>query len=123
VVRKGAAWVAAMVLIVLPGACGGTEDGSGSPTPAGRPEPGTVILRDIEFKPATITVKAGDTVTWRFEDKGISHDVVADDESFKSEVQDSGRFRHTFDTPGTYTYKCSLHPTQMTGTVTVRGGV
>jgi len=116
----GAARTAAVVWVVLLGACGGPDAGSGSPTPAGRPEPGTVILRDIEFKPDKVTVKVGDTVTWKFEDQGISHDVVADGESFKSEVKDSGTFRHTFDTPGTYAYKCSLHPVQMKGTVTVR---
>ena len=117
--RKVAGAAAAAVLVAL-GACGGTETRSGTPTPAGRPEPGTVILRDIEFKPATITVEVGDTVTWRFDDAGISHDVVADDDSFRSEVKDSGTFRHTFDEPGTYDYTCTLHATQMKGTVTVR---
>ena len=115
----GAAAAACSVVLGL-GACGATDGGSGSPTPAGRPEPGTVILRDIEFKPEKITVKVGETVTWKFEDQGISHDVVADDDSFKSEVKDSGRFRHTFDKPGTYSYKCTLHPVQMKGTVVVQ---
>ncbi|MGI8683627.1 MAG: cupredoxin domain-containing protein [Acidimicrobiales bacterium] len=117
--KKGAAWAAALALVVLPGACGGSDADSGRPTPAGPPEPGKVILRDIEFKPDKTSVKVGDTVTWKFEDKGISHDVVADDGSFKSEVMDSGTFRHTFDKPGTYPYRCSLHPVQMKGTVTV----
>lgn len=119
-VRKGAVLAAAIAVVVVGGACGGSDAGSGAPTPAGRSEPGTVILRDIEFKPEKVTVKVGDTVTWKFEDRGISHDVVADDESFESEVQDEGTFRHTFDKPGTYAYKCSLHPVQMKGTVTVR---
>lgn len=119
-VRKGAARFAAVAGVLLVGGCGGTEAGSGSPTPAGRPDPGTVILRDIEFKPDKITVNVGDTVTWRFEDQGISHDVVADDDSFESDVKDSGTFRHTFDKPGTYTYLCTLHAAQMKGTVTVR---
>ena len=116
---KCAGWVAALVFVVVLTACGASSDGGGS-TSAGPAKKGTVILRDISFKPDKVDVKAGDTVTWSFEDQGISHDVVADDGSFKSEVKDSGTFRHTFDEPGTFTYKCSLHPTQMTGTVTVR---
>ncbi len=119
-VSKRAVWAAAAAVVLVGGACGGPDAGSGAPTPAGRPEPGTVILRDIEFKPDKVTVKVGGTVTWKFEDQGIPHDVVADDESFGSEVQDEGTFRHTFDKPGTYTYKCSLHPVRMKGTVTVR---
>ncbi len=119
-VRNGAVWAAAVAVVLVGGACGGTDAGSGAATPDGRSEPGTVILRDIEFKPDKVTVKVGETVTWKFEDKGIPHDVVADDESFESEVKDTGTFRHTFDRPGTYTYKCSLHPVRMKGTVTVR---
>ena len=118
-VNRGAALAAGTVLAGLLGACGEDPD-AGSAAPAGPPEKGTVVLRDIAFKPVKITVEAGDTVTWKFADQGISHDVVADDDSFKSEVQDSGTFRHTFATPGTYAYTCSLHPSQMTGTVVVR---
>lgn len=118
--NKAVAWVAAVaVVVLLLGACGPDSD-TGSGEPAGVPRKGTVVLRDIAFKPGDITVKAGETVTWRFEDQGISHDVVAKDESFKSEVKDSGTFRHTFDTPGTYDYICSLHPVQMKGTIVVR---
>ena len=117
--RKRAGWAAGMVLVVAVTACGAESDG-GEPVSAGPPKKGTVILRDIAFKPDKVTVKVGDTVTWKFEDQGIPHDVVADDDAFKSEVMDSGTFRHTFDKPGTYTYKCTLHAAQMTGTVTVR---
>ncbi|HEX2701780.1 MAG TPA: plastocyanin/azurin family copper-binding protein [Acidimicrobiales bacterium] len=116
---NGAVLAAAVVFTGLLTGCGSGAD-DGSATPPGPPAKGTVVLRDIAFKPDKITIEAGDTVTWRFADQGISHDVVADDESFKSDVQDSGTFRHTFETPGTYAYKCSLHPVQMTGTVVVR---
>lgn len=116
---KHTVWAAGLVLVVVLTACGAESDGS-EPVSAGPPEKGTVILRDIAFKPDKITVEAGDTVTWRFEDRGIPHDVVADDDSFKSDIMDSGTFRHTFDAPGTFTYKCTLHSSQMTGTVTVR---
>lgn len=115
-----AGWVAFVALAVLGpllASCGGGTDGSGSAD--GPPEKGTVILRDIAFKPGEITVEVGDTVTWRFEDKGIPHDVTAKDDSFKSETMDAGTFRHTFDEPGKYEYLCSLHPA-MKGVVEVR---
>lgn len=117
--RKVVGWAASAALVVLLGGCGSASPAA--PTATDGPlEKGVVILRDIEFKPARITVDAGDTVTWRFEDQGITHDVVADDRSFKSSVEDSGTFRHTFDKRGTYTYKCSLHPVKMKGTIVVR---
>ncbi|HUR24220.1 MAG TPA: plastocyanin/azurin family copper-binding protein [Acidimicrobiales bacterium] len=77
-----------------------------------------MVLKDIAFKPGTISVKAGDTVSWRFEDKGIAHNVVADDESFKSDTKESGVFQHTFGGAGTFKYSCTVHP-GMNGTVTV----
>lgn len=114
-VAKGFRWAAVLLVVVL-GGCG-SDSGSGGPP--GPPEKGTVVLRDISFKPGELKVKVGDTVTWRFDDKGINHDVVADDGSFKSEIQDSGTFRHTFDAPGRFPYVCTLHRAAMTGTVIV----
>ena len=122
--KTRAGWAAPAALVVavsglLGGACGGDSD-SGDQAPAGPTPKGTVILRDIAFKPDKIRIEAGETVTWRFEDQGIPHDVTAEDESFKSETMDSGTFQHTFDAPGTYKYICSLHAAQMTGVVEVR---
>lgn len=115
-VAKGLRWGAAVLLVIGLAGCGSDAD---SGAPAGPPEKGTVVLRDISFKPDELKVKVGDTVTWRFDDKGINHDVVADDGSFKSEVQDSGTFRHTFDEAGRYPYVCTLHRAAMTGTIVV----
>ena len=107
---------AALAVAALAG-CGAGSDDPGEA--GGTPEPDTVVLRDIAFKPKKLTVEAGTTVTWRFEDSGIAHDVKAEDDSFASEVMDSGTFEHTFEEPGTYAYLCSLHPTQMKGTIEV----
>ena len=109
-------WGAVVLLVLVLAGCGSDAD---SGAPPGPPEKGTVILRDIAFKPGELKVKVGDTVTWRFDDKGINHDVVADDESFKSEIQDSGTFQHTFDKPGKYPYVCTLHRAAMKGTIIV----
>lgn len=115
-----AGWAAAALLAaVLFSSCGGGSDDPGAGGPPGR---NTVVLRDISFEPEKLRVEAGDTVTWRFEDQGIPHDVKAEDGSFQSETKDSGTFRLTFEEPGTYTYICSLHPSQMKGTIEVRPG-
>lgn len=109
--------VLAVVVALVPG-CG--DDSDSATSADAPPEKNTVVLRDIAFKPDRIQVEAGDTVTWKFEDKGIPHDVTAEDKSFKSETMDSGTFQHTFDTSGTYDYLCSLHPGQMKGVIEVR---
>src|SRR4051794_37027066 len=44
---------------------------------------GKISIKDIQFKPATITIKAGETVTWTNDDDR-DHAVIADDGSFKS---------------------------------------
>lgn len=112
----GPRWASAWAVVVASGALLAGCSSGGRSTP---PAPDTVVLRDIAFSPGTLVVDAGDTVTWRFEDRGISHDVVAEDQSFESEVRDTGTFRHTFPAPGTYRYKCTLHPA-MKGTIKVR---
>lgn len=117
--KKGAALAAVMTVVPLLSSCGSSSDG-GQVASGGPPPKGTVILRDIAFKPDKVTVEAGDTVTWKFDDQGISHDVVADDNSFKSEIMQSGTYKYTFDAPGTYPYKCTLHPNAMKGAVVVR---
>ncbi|MFF0635574.1 cupredoxin family copper-binding protein [Nocardia sp. NPDC004151] len=81
----------------------------------------TVNVADMKFSPADITVKAGDTVTWKFDDKaphavqGIG-DVAL---GINSPIIRKGEWSHTFTTPGTYRYLCPLHP-DMKGTVTVQ---
>lgn len=110
--------VVTALTLVVGASCGGDSDEESTGTAqAGK---NTVVIKDIAFKPSRLFVETGDTVTWLFDDKGIPHDVVAEDESFKSETQDSGTFRHTFDTPGSFPYKCSIHPSEMKGTVDVR---
>ena len=57
-------------------------------------------------------------MTWINRDD-VPHNIVSLQQKFKSPVLDTDeRFSHTFDTPGTYTYFCSIHP-KMTGRVVV----
>lgn len=109
--------ILALVVLTVMAACGSDSDPDTS-TGDENQGPSVVVLEDIAFKPETVSVRAGDTVTWRFEDKGIPHNVVANDDSFKSDIKDAGVFKHTFEKPGTFSYSCTVHP-GMNGTVKV----
>lgn len=77
-----------------------------------------VNIDNFSFSPATLTVKAGTSITWTNRDD-IPHTVVADDKSFKSKVLDTNeKFTFTPTKPGTYPYFCSIHP-KMTGKLVV----
>jgi plastocyanin len=78
----------------------------------------TVTIADFQFTPASITIHVGDTVTWT--NHGPSaHTATANNGSFNTGVLQKGQSAsHTFNTPGTFTYICSIHPF-MHGTVVV----
>jgi plastocyanin len=77
-----------------------------------------VEIYDFEFEPADLSVAVGTTVTWVNEGPS-DHTVTADDGSFDSGTITAGSsFANTFDTAGTFTYHCTIHP-EMTGTITV----
>ncbi|MFI6363362.1 plastocyanin/azurin family copper-binding protein [Nocardia sp. NPDC050630] len=80
----------------------------------------TVDVTDMKFSPADVTVKVGETVTWKFKDS-VPHTVQGIGDKamgINSPIFDKGEWSYTFFAPGTYRYLCSLHP-QMRGTVTV----
>jgi plastocyanin len=77
----------------------------------------TVTIDNFTFAPAQLTVKVGDTVTWKNHDD-IPHTVVSAGK-FRSKAMDTDdSFSFTFTAAGEYKYFCSLHP-HMTGTVKV----
>jgi plastocyanin len=95
-------------------ACG-TGEAAMSPASPDAKGP-TVTIEDMAFTPESLTVEAGDTVTWDWNDGAIAHDVAGDD--FKSEAMSEGTFSYGFDDPGSFDYVCTLHP-NMTGTIEV----
>ena len=77
-----------------------------------------VSAKNFMFNPATITVKAGATVTWLNLDEE-PHTVFSNAGLFRSSALDTKEsFSFTFDKPGTYHYLCTIHP-QMLGTIVV----
>ena len=103
----------------MPGMTGMPSTGAAPTGTASVPVAGEqVSIDNFAFAPATLTVKAGGTVTWTNRDEE-PHTVAANDGSFHSPGMGTGAtFSHTFPTAGTFDYVCSIHP-MMHGTVVV----
>jgi len=83
----------------------------------------TVSTAGLAFSPATITIAAGDSVTWQFVE--APHNVTfagAAPAAGNVPTQQPGALVHrVFATPGTYAYECTIH-NGMQGSVVVQGG-
>jgi plastocyanin len=77
----------------------------------------TVTLVNVSFAPAVVSIQAGQTVEWKWQDAQTPHNVTFD--TFHSATKTTGTYFHTFNTPGVYSYFCSIH-INMVGTVVVR---
>ena len=87
----------------------------------------TVRMKDdMKFEPSSLTIKTGDTVTWKSDDdSAMVHTATADPDKVRDKTQielppgaapwDSGNvaqgkeWSYTFDTPGRYKYVCLPH--------------
>ena len=79
----------------------------------------SIEVKDFMFMPTTMTVNAGDQVTWVNKDDE-PHTVVSDTGMFRSSAMDTNEsFSFKFDKPGTYHFTCSIHP-RMVGTIVVK---
>ena len=107
------------IALALAGCGGSGASSSASPAAAAAaatvkiiPDPATIGA----FTPPDVTVKAGETVKWEFQDLN-PHTVSS--ATFSSQPMDKGKtYTHTFAKAGTYMYHCAIHP-EMMGTVTV----
>ena len=109
--------VTAILMALVVAACGGQSGGDSADTPSSTPVENPVItIADMEFQNGSITVEAGTTVTWVWEDAPMQHNVVFDD--VESPLQAEGTWTHTFEEPGSFDYHCAPHPF-MKGTITV----
>ena len=100
---------AVATLAVLAAGCGG----SGDATPVATTE--VTMAKSYRFDPEAIRIKAGETVTWTNEDN-FTHTVEVEGRP-DHEVGKGESVSITFDEPGTYDYVCTLHRTDMEGTV------
>lgn len=104
------------------GDSGGTG-GDGGTTPAAN----AVTVKSNQFVPASLTIKAGETVTWTW--AGGAHTVTSGANCTADSVFASGlkttsgaTFTHTYATAGTFEYFCEPHcaSAAMKGTIIVQ---
>jgi plastocyanin len=113
--------LAALMLAACGGGDGDGYGGGGGPTdppPAANTIVGTASLT---FSPATLTVDAGEVVTFAFRD--VPHNVFFEEETGAPTDIDGANtnvsVERTFATAGTFRYDCHIHP-GMRGSVVVR---
>jgi plastocyanin len=85
-----------------------------------KPAPKTVVtIQGFAFKPAKLTINAGQTARWVNKD-AAPHTVTAKSGAWTSkQLGRGGTFSRKLTRPGTYPYICAIHP-QMRGTLVVR---
>jgi plastocyanin len=105
--------IAIALLVPVLAACGGGTGASQSPVATTAVD----LPKSYRFAPEAITVPAGSTVTWTNNDN-FTHNVRLDGAE-PLQMAPGEAATHTFETPGTYPYVCSLHPQDMRGTVVV----
>ena len=89
--------------------------------------PGTAVgvsVTNNAFTPRDTAVQTGGTVTWTWNSGTTLHNVTYTGgptplPTSSSNQSGTTTFSTTFTAVGKYTYHCTIHPTQMTGSVTV----
>ena len=77
------------------------------------------LPKSYRFAPPAIVVDVGATVTWTNNDDFTHNVTFAGEDALTMKPGES--VTRSFPTAGTFDYLCSLHPRDMTGTVTVEG--
>ena len=116
--RRCAAGLLAASSLLL-GACTPAQPTNPPPTAPAQESPDdattavSVAIRNYSFSEHRITVAPGTTVTWTNEDD-LPHTVTGDNGGPASGTLTTGQsYSYTFDTPGTFTYHCTIHPAMM----------
>ena len=133
--NRSLAALAVSALIVLAGcssSSGSTAPSSGAAAPSSAASgaasacsettaAGTVPVSivDFSFNPSSITAKVGDVIA--FTNTGAApHTATLDDGTCKTPtIAPTKSDGLTFTVAGTYSFHCSIHPTQMKGTIVV----
>jgi plastocyanin len=110
-----ATFVAALALPTVPAlAGGGCHDG------ATTGEGDTVEMKDACFRPSTLRIDPGDTVTFVNRD-AMTHNVTANGWGRFEGMNQGDTFQATFEESGIYAFACQYHP-GMTGAIVVGDG-
>lgn len=80
-----------------------------------------VSISGFRYLPQSITIRAGETITWTNQDSA-PHTVTADDGAFDSgNLTRNMVYTRTFTQTGVFSYTCTIHPS-MIGLVRVVSG-
>jgi plastocyanin len=71
----------------------------------------------VSFVPTSVTIRAGQTVEWKWDDSSVPQNVTF--AGFQSATQTRGTYFHTFDSPGVFPYTSTVH-FEINGQVVVR---
>ncbi|HEV3230021.1 MAG TPA: plastocyanin/azurin family copper-binding protein [Solirubrobacteraceae bacterium] len=70
----------------------------------------SVKVADNVFRPTSLSIKKGATVTWRWAGRNPHNVTVTDGpRRFRSPTQKRGSFSHRFTARGAYTIVCTIH--------------
>lgn len=70
-----------------------------------------INIENLQFSPATLTVKRGDRIVWVNKDL-VPHTATAADKTFDSQLlAANASWSYTADKVGDFAYGCSYHPT------------
>lgn len=110
--------VAVAIVLVAVALAGCAEDG-GNGTDDGGPY-SVAADSNSDFDPQSLTIQVGETVVWEntasFAHTVTSYDVPDGASSFDSGNMEGGEtFEHTFQTAGTYKYRCTIHSSSSNG--------
>jgi plastocyanin len=80
------------------------------------------VLDPRSFNPSSLTIEVGDTVRWTNASGGMSHNVTADDNSFRSTTSSGFTFEMTFNSVAEILYHCTIHSTSASSGGTAMNG-
>jgi plastocyanin len=127
---RSAAGAVALFMVLLTG-CGGDDNDDNASTPSAPtqqeavPAVVKVSIGDNFYKPKDLTIKRGQSISWRNQG-AVAHTVTSDGDStvkFDSGTVDPGGvYALKPNTAGKITYHCTIHGKVQSGTVTVERG-
>jgi plastocyanin len=96
--------------------------GGGAAAASTAPNQASVSMQDLKFVQPEVSVAPGGQVTWKNDGK-LPHTATFDDVQLNTgTVQPGAEGRLTApDKPGSYSYKCTVHPAAMRGVLVVPG--
>jgi plastocyanin len=95
-----------------------TKTSAEVPRPAdGQPAVIRVVIRNMQFAPAKLEIRKGDTVEWANDD--LTPHTATSPQFDSGSIEPDKSWRHTFTTAGEFPYSCTFHP-DMKATVAVK---